>query len=429
MHTVYTDPLQCLPPEVSTAIFELVIMNDYHFPSQPFDPPAVLALSQVCRSWREFAVSAPVLWRALRIHDPNPNSVREDKLVHAHTLLGIRTRASPAVTLSFVQQLSSWMEISGCLPFHLNATFSEKFPLENFIDSLFQPHHANRFQSLDLIITPTDRELAVEFPLLASNLQHQFPLLSHFNARMLERETLKSFYGHVTTHLRVCKSGLGSDSHPRGWNTVPQRLTKLHLNIVLDRMDAEMILSEASPNLVECTIETSKDPHASWSPSPSSDDSRLSFPCLKSLTMTLHDSLSQLDFLNTWEMPVLEQPKICGRELSTDDATHYYVFWEFDNEQPLKKTLLDNLAKNSALLRSVTFEKIPTLAKESILSLIQSSLSLSHLTLIHIPALARDYYQQFFDEFTLELASVLETLSIHVVVDADYSRGQLNSTN
>ncbi|KAH6903370.1 hypothetical protein BKA70DRAFT_1566617 [Coprinopsis sp. MPI-PUGE-AT-0042] len=181
-----------------------------------------------------------------------------------------------------------------------------------------------------------------------------------------------------------------------------------------------MILSDASPNLVECTIETSKDPHASWSPSPSSDDSRLSFPCLKSLTMTLHDSLSQLDFLNTWEMPVLEQLKICGRELSTDDATHYYVFWEFDNEQPLKKTLLDNLAKNSASLRSVTFEKIPTLAKESILSLIQSSLSLSHLTLIHIPALARDYYQQFFDELTLEPASVLETLSIHVVVDADY---------
>ncbi|KAH6903371.1 hypothetical protein BKA70DRAFT_1433420 [Coprinopsis sp. MPI-PUGE-AT-0042] len=174
MHTVYTDPLQCLPPEVSTAIFELVIMNDYHFPSQPFDPPAVLALSQVCRSWREFVVSAPVLWRALRIHDPNPNSVREDKLVHAHTLLGIRTRASPAVTLSFVQQLSSWMEISGCLPFHLNATFSEKFPLENFIDSLFQPHHANRFQSLDLIITPHGQGARSRIP--SAGLQSPTPI-------------------------------------------------------------------------------------------------------------------------------------------------------------------------------------------------------------------------------------------------------------
>ncbi|KAH6901044.1 hypothetical protein BKA70DRAFT_1312140 [Coprinopsis sp. MPI-PUGE-AT-0042] len=81
MPTDYPDPLQRLPPEISTTLFQIVIMNDFYFPSRPFDPPAVLSLSQVCQSWREFVCSAPTLWNALRMHDPSASSVRQDKAV------------------------------------------------------------------------------------------------------------------------------------------------------------------------------------------------------------------------------------------------------------------------------------------------------------------------------------------------------------
>ncbi|KAH6901046.1 hypothetical protein BKA70DRAFT_709012 [Coprinopsis sp. MPI-PUGE-AT-0042] len=410
MNDVYVDPVQCLPPEISTKIFKFVVLNDLSCPTRRFDSPAVLTLSQVCKPWRELVCFAPTLWSALRIHDPSPHSVEEDKTVtyvdDDLPTFTFRKRAAPAIPLQpFVKRLSKWTKSSSGLPFHLNVTFPKTLQIDVFINTLLQPHSASRIQSLNLTITPDAKQITDALPLFASNLQHSFPMLSQFSLRMVERESITVHPRAFSRLVVSCSPGSGPHSNPHGWLGMTQQLTKLHLNVFLSPSHAEQILRDASPALVDCTIEVLGDRREVVS-----NNVPTSFPRLESLTLTLYPA-STLEFLNSWEMPVLQELSIKGRE--EQDG----VLFDTANEQLLRQTALEKLMKNSAAINSVTFESVPRLNKDDIFALIRSSHSLSHLTLIHNPALSQTY-QQFFSEFTHGPGSVLKTLSLHVAIGA-----------
>ncbi|KAH6903374.1 hypothetical protein BKA70DRAFT_595749 [Coprinopsis sp. MPI-PUGE-AT-0042] len=338
MNDIYVDPVQCLPPEISTKIFKFVVLNDLSCPSRSFDSPAVITLSQVCKTWREFVFSAPTLWSALRIHDPSPQSVEEDKTVtyidDDLPNFAFGKRAAPAIPLQpFVKRLSKWIKSSSGLPFHLNVTFPKTLQIDVFVNALLQPHAASRMRSLNLTITPEAMQISDALPLFASNLQHSFPMLSQFSLRMVERESVTLHPRAFSRLIVSCRPGTGPQSNPHGWRGMTQRLTKLHLNVFLSPLHAEQILRDASPALVDCTIEVLGDLREVVS-----KDVPISFPRLKSLTLTLYPA-STLEFLNSWEMPVLQELSIRGREERDD------VLFDTANEQSLRQTALKKLMK------------------------------------------------------------------------------------
>ncbi|KAH6903375.1 hypothetical protein BKA70DRAFT_1300803 [Coprinopsis sp. MPI-PUGE-AT-0042] len=422
MPTDYPDPLQRLPPEISITLFQIVIMDDFYLPSRPFDPPAVLSLCQVCQSWREFVCSAPTLWNALRMHNPSASSVRQDKAVthlfdNPYTGSSQRSRARvdpTAMISSFVERLCKWMQKSNSIPFHLSVTLPDTSRLDIFFSTLLQPHHANRCQSLNLTIAATARRIAESFPLLASNLQCQFPILSHFSLRMVGRDTTR------VEPYRVLKGVVSvwepssevPASHPRGWQGLTQRLTNFHLNVIMSPSYAAKVLCDAFPTLVECTIEVGEYQLTQWGPSLDhvSKDNHMSFPRLKSLNLTLYFT-SSLDFLNSWELPVLEDLAIRGREEAWGRRDSVMGL----NEQALSEATLEKLAATIPTLKSLTLNTVPSLNKDNVFTLIWSCHSLSQLSLINLPGLGHTY-QEFFAGFVHGPESALQTLSIDVVV-------------
>ncbi|KAH6903372.1 hypothetical protein BKA70DRAFT_1433421 [Coprinopsis sp. MPI-PUGE-AT-0042] len=394
------------PPEIRSEIFQLVIWEDFHHPAQPFDPPALLPLSHVCKIWRELIYSTPLLWDALRLHDPRPNSHETDEITdNSWEARRERDKASRRLIEAFNRQLSRWMSNSNPLPFHLKATIDGSNA--TYLDTI-SPNHANRFQYLDLIITPNSQSFLESSyqPLLAPELQCLMPQLNHFGVRIVKRERFNDFKGPFPIFL------LNPDYRPR--TTPPHRwtddstpeLTRLHINIPLRAWDAWRVLWYALPALVECAIEVFEVPKIiqgrllSRLPKPLSN--------LKSFTVVLHIP-SSLDFLGGWAMPVLEELAIRGCKVEGGEEVNDEE--EANELRTIRQTAFEKLSAASAALRSVTFDTVPWLDKDDILTLIRSSRSISHLTLINMPQV----YQPFFAEFFGGLDSNLENLCIHAV--------------
>ncbi|KAH6912660.1 hypothetical protein BKA70DRAFT_1559144 [Coprinopsis sp. MPI-PUGE-AT-0042] len=405
MTTAWTDPFPRLPLELSTTIFHLVILNDFTFPRRPFDPPAVLPLSQVCRTWRTLIYSTPVFWNMLRLHDPTlpvfmpaPPSTKQ----------GVK---APVLNLvdGFANQLSKWIKNSKSAPFYLKLTFPKGLYGSRLMTALLSPPtRASRFYHLDLTIR-TSFQGFESLPLLASELQHRFPLLGYFRLRMLRRDSpVAAGVGGFVTY-NPDKSWGAVAPYSRGWNgSQVQRLTKLHLEVVITPEQARKILLDASPCLVECTIEVVEDTR-----SPSGDLPYIpgTLPCLKAFNLTTYTSTAFV--LLDLEMPDLERLTLRGRKEEHNESS---VGQRALNEKALRRRILRRLAASSIALKFVTFETVLMLGKDDIFLFVRSSSSLSHLTLVDMPGLAQNY-QAFFTEFVpREQESSLESLHISLAM-------------
>ncbi|KAH6903376.1 hypothetical protein BKA70DRAFT_1300804 [Coprinopsis sp. MPI-PUGE-AT-0042] len=411
-----TDLFPGCPPEISSAIFESVVWDDFHFPTRSFDLPALLPLSQVCQSWRELIYSTPLLWSALRLHNPHPDPLQEFQqagiipsnelglmALDRHRQVGVRLMGS------FLQLLSKWMEQSSSLPFYLKVTVavSESIPL----DTILLPSNANRFQSLELAIKVQRREFARSFPLIPSELQHHFPLLNHFRISNLKENIF------VRNPIVLPSSYESPDTGPaRGcqWpDSVTQKLTRLHLNIPLQPFDAHWVLSNASPGLVECTIEVLEAAHHLPGFGRLNKGMPKPFFHLTSFTLVLHIP-SSLEFLGSWSMPALEELTIRGWDEGGGDGGNRRA-----NEfMAIRQIAFEKRASASVALRSVTFDTVPWINKDDILTLTRSSRSLSHLTLLNMAAL-NQAYGPLFSEFTTAPQGSLKMLSIGVAIGAN----------
>ncbi|KAJ6588192.1 hypothetical protein B0H19DRAFT_1098293, partial [Mycena capillaripes] len=77
----YTYPVLTLPNEVVSEIF------GHFLPVYPTSPPAIDLLSpnllgQICRKWREIALTTPVLWRAISVPFREPGTLQLQQKLH-----------------------------------------------------------------------------------------------------------------------------------------------------------------------------------------------------------------------------------------------------------------------------------------------------------------------------------------------------------
>ncbi|KAK7012902.1 F-box domain-containing protein [Favolaschia claudopus] len=134
----YKYPISTLPPEIVAEVF-LHFLPTYPEPPPLVGPDSPTILAEICRQWREIALSLPALWSAIPLTST------------------VKTVTSLAPV---------WLERSGCLPVSITATDDDElFPVFcNLIP------HCDRWEHLKLSLENTDNidALNVPMPLLSS---------------------------------------------------------------------------------------------------------------------------------------------------------------------------------------------------------------------------------------------------------------------
>ncbi|KAJ7659277.1 hypothetical protein DFH06DRAFT_438945 [Mycena polygramma] len=164
----YKYPVLTLPNELVSEIFA-------HFlPTYPLCPPLTGILSpqlllSICPTWRDIALSTPILWRAISL-----KTIPEDSLYDSAPWRPLVARPSAA------ERVGSWVGRSGSYPLSLQIV-NEQFQTDDVLDVLV-PHRA-RWEYVELcsMKLSTGHLLPIDGPL---------PLLRQLEIR--ESETLSS---------------------------------------------------------------------------------------------------------------------------------------------------------------------------------------------------------------------------------------------
>ncbi|KAJ6511164.1 hypothetical protein C8R45DRAFT_966256 [Mycena sanguinolenta] len=117
-----------LPPEIVAEIFVGFLPIYPEFPPY-FGTLSPLLLCQVCRHWRDIALSTPALWKNISIAVQDPDDCQSQKL----------------------ELLKTWIARSGNCPLSLNLTGPSTSPvLTQFIETIVT--HCNRWENLEVLI-------------------------------------------------------------------------------------------------------------------------------------------------------------------------------------------------------------------------------------------------------------------------------------
>ncbi|KAJ7468249.1 hypothetical protein B0H11DRAFT_2046005 [Mycena galericulata] len=125
-------PVLTLPPELTSVIFIHCLPSPT---SQPSPLEAPLLLAQICRQWREIAVSIPELWHSLFLSDRHP-------------LAG--------------ELFSTWISRSGHCPLNFSFTYFDSDHASALIDAC-KPY-ADRWQDVDLLLPYLALKRLNDFP-------------------------------------------------------------------------------------------------------------------------------------------------------------------------------------------------------------------------------------------------------------------------
>ncbi|KAJ7262457.1 hypothetical protein C8J57DRAFT_453899 [Mycena rebaudengoi] len=139
---VYKYPVLTLPTDITSEIF-------VHFlPPYPERPPTTgpsspELLAQICRMWREIALSTPRLWRAIRLRLPTKY---------------------PAVALDL---LKTWVSRSKNCPLSISLQCSTQLLTVDVIQAIIP--HSERWEHIDFMLPIESLQLIeADFPLLRS---------------------------------------------------------------------------------------------------------------------------------------------------------------------------------------------------------------------------------------------------------------------
>ncbi|KAJ7280614.1 hypothetical protein C8J57DRAFT_1174313 [Mycena rebaudengoi] len=156
----YKYPVLTLPTEITSEIF-------VHFlPPYPERPPATGLtspefLAQICRAWREIALSTPRLWRVIKLSPPTTSPTKALDLLRTWVLrskdcpLSICLQSSTwLLNVDFIQALiphsERWEYIDFNLPIGSLRLIGADFPLLRSL-TLGPTHYAKETDSLDAI--------------------------------------------------------------------------------------------------------------------------------------------------------------------------------------------------------------------------------------------------------------------------------------
>ncbi|KAJ7718359.1 hypothetical protein DFH07DRAFT_1068058 [Mycena maculata] len=118
-------PVLSLPSELASFIFFHCTPSSTP-PPQPSSLESPLRLSQVCRHWRDIAISTPELWQCIAFVSPVPSDLRS------------------------VEMLGTWLSRSGRHPLNISLDCVDPEYASHLIDACRV--HAHRWQDTDLTL-------------------------------------------------------------------------------------------------------------------------------------------------------------------------------------------------------------------------------------------------------------------------------------
>ncbi|KAJ7280706.1 hypothetical protein C8J57DRAFT_1563699 [Mycena rebaudengoi] len=213
----YKYPILTLPTEITSEIF-------VHFlPPYPERPPAIglfspHILGQICRTWREIALSTPRLWRAIEL------SLSTKYLAVALDLLRTwvsRSKNCPLsiflssysgmVIVDFIQAIiphsERWEDIDLKLPIEMLRLIGADFPLLRSL-TLGPTEYAGETDSLDAILPFSNAPLLTQVALFSnfrpSEIQRPWSQLTSISAKFLIFTECTEILQHSATLREFC---------------------------------------------------------------------------------------------------------------------------------------------------------------------------------------------------------------------------------
>ncbi|KAJ7430431.1 hypothetical protein B0H11DRAFT_1627498, partial [Mycena galericulata] len=258
----YKYPVLALPNEIVSEIF-------IHFlPVYPLCPPQTGLLSptiltQICRKWREIALTTPALWRAIMLCDEN---IDYEQQVHT---------------------LEIWLSRSGSCPLSIQMEDFDSMPINMCIEAI-APHRA-RLEHAKLQMTPHG----------VHRIQGPMPLLRQISIRLPYESVPSHMEFRDVPRLRAATLWEAQFTN----NLLPwSQLTSLTL-VAKSPSECTPILKE-TVNLVHCKLFTGEEVHIR--------QPDISLPFLESLVFVqwFDDEDPAIHYLDTFIVPALRKLQI-----------------------------------------------------------------------------------------------------------------------
>ncbi|KAF8143347.1 hypothetical protein K438DRAFT_2029645 [Mycena galopus ATCC 62051] len=264
----YQYPVLTLPNEIASEIF-------IHFlPIYPHPPPITglyspICLTLVCRTWREVALSTPVLWRAIRIT--------------YHRRISCKVQGTMA---------DIWLARSGSCP--LSIDIDNPYPILVSGHEVYTAVVAHRARWEYLKLRIDDSELSV--------VDAPMPLLHHLDLKFPDLYNL--FVFHAVPRLRsvVLHNYVSRVTLPWG------QLTSLKLAGTYPHQCVRIL--QQTVNLVHCELGVFVDPSADPGPD-------ITLPCLESLVLIPLGPWPMEGYLHTFIVPALHRLRVYLRFLDS----------------------------------------------------------------------------------------------------------------